>query len=269
MESMQQKNWGWNREEWLERRRHRRRFFGIALAGFATLVLLSMFGVLPPIVYSLRLGWPLILVIIGIIFAAKSNFRGNAWWILILIGGVFMFPDILYFGVPIRRLLWPVVLLGVGLVMIFRKRDYAWVERCQPGMRGRRHHGRGHRMDPNAIVTTDSDSVQVDITFGGRKEIVTSKAFKGGVVRASFAGVELNLTSAEPGIQPMILEIHASFAGVELIVPSQWEVYNEIDPFAGNVEDQRRIRTYENPSHPQTLILRGSCSFGSISIKSF
>ena len=263
MEPIQNKNWGWNREEWLERRRRRYRFFGIFLAGFGLLVLLKMFGLIPPVFYSIRLGWPVILVIIGIFLAIKSNFRNNAWWVLLLIGGVFMFPDFDLYGVSSRRILWPTLLLFSGLFLIFRKQDYAaWKADCKPGKWGR-------KMDSNTIVTSDSDSVQVDVTFGGRKEIVTSKAFKGGVVRANFAGIELNLTSAEPGIQPMILEIHASFAGVELIVPSQWEVYNEIDPFAGNVEDQRRIRTYENPQHPQTLILRGSCSFGSISIKSF
>ena len=173
-----------------------------------------------------------------------------------------MFPDFELYGVSARQLLWPVLLLIVGLVMIFRKRDYDFRGDC-------RRNRRGQHIGSNASWTNDADSVNIDTSFGSRKEIVTSKSFKGGIVRASFSGVELNLVSAEPGTEPMILEVYASFAGVEIIVPSNWEVQNEIDPMMGNVEDERRIRMYENPTKPQTLILRGSCSFGSVEIKSY
>lgn len=255
------------REDWAERRQRGRRFFGIFIAGFAVYIMLKMFGVLPPIFYSIHFGWSLILVVIGLFIGVKSGFRNNAWWILMLIGGIFAFPPFDVYGVSSQMLLWPALLLFAGLMMTFSKKktcDYK-----DPSMRFMRHQEHRQQMQEQQLVMSDSDSVNMNISFGGRKEIVTSKSFKGGLIRASFAGVELNLTSAEPGVQPMVLEIHASFAGIELIVPSQWEVYNEIDPMMGNVEDQRRIRTYDNPTAQQTLILRGSCTCGSIAIKSF
>lgn len=258
---MQHRDWRQMREGWAERRQRGRRFVGIFIAAIAVIILLKMFGVMPPIFYSLRIGWPLILALVGLAIGIKSGFRNNAWWILVLMGTIFAFPNFEVYGVSAKRLFWPVLLLGVGLAMVFRKG-----RRCE-------YRGRSERFvrnfDQNQMVTSDSDLVNMNVSFGGRKEIVTSKSFKGGTICASFAGIELNLTSAEPGIQPMVLEIHASFAGIELIVPSQWEVYNEIDPIMGNVEDQRRIRTYDNPTQQQTLILRGSCTCGSIAIKSF
>jgi hypothetical protein len=135
--------------------------------------------------------------------------------------------------------------------MVFRKKRYIPNEAQTP------------------VVTHDADNVNIDVTFGGRKEIITSRSFRGGIVRATFAGVEINLAAADGGIQPMMLEIHASFAGVEIIVPSHWEIQNEINPTVGSVEDQRMVRTHDISADKRVLILRGSCSFGSVEIKSY
>ena len=57
---------------------------------------------------------------------------------------------------------------------------------------------------------------------------------------------------------------------MELIVPSHWEIQNEIETTLGNVEDHRAIRTGTSSTEERkVLILRGSCSFGSVEIKSY
>ena len=193
----------------LKRRQKGRMVFGVAVFIIGVLLLMQMFNLLPPVIYSMRIGWPLLLIGIGLAIGVKNNFRKNAWWILILIGMVHFIPPFYIGDVPLRRLLWPSLLIIAGLAIVLRKRDHHY-----------------HKWD-NArtqIVTNDVDTLNIDVTFGGRKEIVTSRNFRGGIVRASFAGVEINMTSADSGIQPMMLEVHASFAGIELIVPSHWEI---------------------------------------------
>ena len=111
--------------------------------------------------------------------------------------------------------------------------------------------------------------LNIDVTFGGRKEIVTSKDFKGGTISATFAGAEVNLMQADSTTQPMTLDVRVAFGGVELIVPSHWEIQNNITPAFGSVEDQRIIRTPNSGEEKKVLALRGSCSFGSIEIKSY
>jgi len=249
---MQQQDWRRRRRDWQNQRGNGRMIFGIVIAGFGLLLLLKMFHLLPPIIYSIHFGWPLILIIIGIAIGLKSNFRNNAWWILTLIGGVHMLPPFYIGDVPSRRILWPLLLVVGGLGIIFRKRTYTT-----------------HKMDQIKLRTNDADTVNIDVTFGGRKEIVTSRNFRGGHVRATFAGAEINLAGADSGIQPMVLEVHASFAGVEIIVPSHWEIQNEINPTIGSVEDNRMVRTHDASAEQHTLILRGSCSFGSVEIKSY
>jgi Cell wall-active antibiotics response 4TMS YvqF len=98
---------------------------------------------------------------------------------------------------------------------------------------------------------------------------VTSKDFKGGLVNVTFGGCEVNLVQAELTEPTAVIDLRVSFGGVELIVPSHWDIQNEIDPSFGSVEDERTIQTTTTTETKKTLILRGNCSFGSIEIKSF
>ncbi len=117
-------------------------------------------------------------------------------------------------------------------------------------------------------INTES-SLNVDVTFGGKKEVITSKDFKGGIVTVTFAGCEVNLVQADFTEPSVILDCRVSFGGVELILPSHWEVQNEVSPSFGSVEDARTIQTPASGENKKLLILRGSCSFGSIEIKSY
>jgi hypothetical protein len=249
-------------DNWRQRRGNGRMVLGLILAGVGLFLLLRMFGLLPSLFFPFHFGWPFILVVIGLIIGIKNNFRKNAWWILILIGGTHLLvPYFPYIGdVPTRRVLWPLLLVVAGIVIILRRNDD--------------HHHRHpeHRLMHNQnqeLLTNDADTINVDATFAGRKEVITSRAFKGGVIRATFSGIEVNMAAAEAGTKPMILEAFVSFAGVEIIVPSHWEVQNEIQPTLGSVEDHRMIRLTDSLAERPLLILRGSCSFGSVEIKSY
>ena len=257
---MEQQDWRQIRRDRQAAKQNGKMVFGFIIAGFGLLMLLKMLNLLPTIYYSVHFGW-LILVIIGIAIGIKSNFRNNAWIILTLIGAVHLVPAFYIGDVSSRRIVWPTILIVAGLAMVFRKRRFP--DNTPAGGTI------GATVVGTVAYTQDADTINMDVTFGGRKEIITSKSFRGGRVRATFAGAELNLATADSGTQPMVLEIHASFAGVELIVPSHWEIQNEINPTLGSVEDHRMIRTHDTSTEKRVLILRGSCSFGSVEIKSY
>jgi hypothetical protein len=226
-------------------------FFGVTVLIIGVLLLLK--GVYPELfTYSFSL-WPVILMIVGLGIGIKSRFRNAASWILLAVGGYYFMTSIGILGdyIP-KRIVWPSILIILGLLIIVKKK------------------GSGRRFaDCQPMFTNGSDTLDIDISFAGRKEIVTSKNFQGGVIRASFAGAEINLVGADSQTQPMVLELHANFAGIELIVPSHWTVQNEINPTMGSVEDLRMIRTADTAEVAKTLILRGSCSFGSVELKSY
>ncbi len=226
-------------------------FFGILVALIGTAFLLKTMGLLS--YFDLEFSWPVILIIIGTMIGIKNRGRNNAWWILIAIGVANLIPQFRIMGQPSRHFVWPAAMIVGGLLIALRPRKPK--KECYPGML-------------NSIINTDGN-LNIDVTFGGRKEVVTSKDFKGGTVSVTFGGTELNLTQADFTTPSVVLDFHVSFGSVEMIVPSHWEIQNEISPSFGSVDDERTIQTATNNDVKKILILRGNCSFGSIELKSY
>ena len=226
-------------------------FFGILIALIGTGLLLKTMGILT--YFDLNETWPVVLIIIGVMLGYKNRGRRNAWWILIVIGVAHMIPQFTIMGRSSSHYVWPAVMIAAGIAIAVRPRRKR--EDCFP-------HG------INSTINTDPN-LDIDVTFGGRKEVVTSKDFRGGTVAVTFGGVELNLTQADFTAPSVIIDFRVSFSGVEIIVPSHWEIQNEINPSMGSVEDERTIQTATGNEVKKILILRGSCSFGSIEIKSY
>ena len=241
-------------EDFRQFREHRQRsrvFVGITIAVAGLILMLTTMRVLPCI--DLENSWPAILIVTGIFIGIKSGFRRNAWWILVLVGIANFTPQFMIMGRPSRDFAWPVGIIIVGLAIALRPRR----ERCYP---------RAAKMA--TTINTDS-TLNLDVTFGGKKEVITSKDFKGGAVTVTFAGCEINLTQADFAEPTAVIDFRVSFGGVEIIVPSHWDIQNEISPSFGSVEDERTIQTGPSNETRKVLILRGNCSFGSIEIKSY
>jgi predicted membrane protein len=203
--------------------------------------------------------WQMLLVAFGLFIGLRHNFRGGAWLVLLLVGGIFLLRDIY----PQFRFgqIWPIVLIVVGLFIIMRPR-------------------RGWKWDPNKKTDGASDSFFsedidyskedfVDNTsiFGGAKKIVISKNFKGGDLVNIFGGTELDLSQADFNGMA-IIELTTIFGGTKLLVPSNWSIKSEAVTIFGGIEDKRRMQaTTENPE--KTLVIRGTVIFGGIDIKSF
>lgn len=200
--------------------------------------------------------WPWILIGIGLAIGIKNRFQNNASWILIIIGSIHLIPVFTIFGVSSTALAIPAALILLGIVIIFRpSKKKLWDKNCERNIK---------------TVTNGDSTLNIDVTFGGHKEIITSKNFKGGTVSTTFGGSEINLMNADTTDELINLNLRVSFGGVELIVPSHWEIKNEISSTLGSVEDNRTVYTNSGSDDKKnTLVLTGSCSFGSIEIKSY
>lgn len=208
--------------------------------------------------FSFHTMWPWVLILIGSIIGAKSRFQNHAWWILILIGSAHLIPVFTIFGVTSKALLLPAAMIILGVLLILRPQS-------------KKKYWNDGRCDNNIRTVTNNDSMlSVDVTFGGHKEIVTSKDFKGGSVSATFGGAEINMMNAGSIDKKVNLNLKVTFGGVELIVPSNWEIKNELQTTMGNVEDNRQLYTNTDSSDEKTILyLTGNCSFGNIEIKSY
>ena len=242
----------------MERRNDRGRnndgkmILGLIIVAIGSLLFLHTLDIIPSLRYVIHIGWPGILILIGLLLGLKNKFRNNGWWILMLIGTANLIP-VFYIGdVSSKKLFFPVMLIVLGLLIVFRRK-----KNCAADFKR------------TEMITNGESYLNIDVTMGGRKEIVTSKEFRGGKISTTFGGTEVNLMQADGTVQPMILDISVSFGSVELIVPSHWEVINEIRPSMGSVEDHRMARLPDNVADKKTLYLRGSCSFGSVELKSY
>ena len=132
-ESRFKERWEERKRRWEERREHHGRHghiwtgVFILLIGTAALIKATVTD-LPEWVFS----WQTFLMALGLFIGIKHGFKGGAWFILILVGGAFLLRDF-YPDVAIRRYIWPVVLMIVGVLFIFRprRRLYAKWQDCE------------------------------------------------------------------------------------------------------------------------------------------
>lgn len=229
-----------------------KKWFGFALLAVGLFILLRRFDLF---FFEWHTMWPWILIVIGTAIGVKSKFRNNASWVLILIGVFHLVPVFTIFGVTSTALALPGLLIAIGLLIIFNpsKKKFG-SRRCE---------------DKIKTFTNNSSELDVDVTFGGHKELITSKSFRGGRISSTFGGVEINMMNADTSEKYINLNLDITFSGAELIVPSHWIIQNNIDTTLAGVEDKRSVVTQPNAENTITLVLAGSCTFGSIEIKSY
>lgn len=272
-ESRFKERWEERKRRWEERREHHGRHghiwtgVFILLIGTAALIKATVTD-LPEWVFS----WQTFLMALGLFIGIKHGFKGGAWFILILVGGAFLLRDF-YPDVAIRRYIWPVVLMIVGVLFILRprRRLYTKWQDCEKKKTAATNSG----VEAATVVEEAYESQKdykedfVDSTsiFGGAKKNIISKNFKGGDLVNIFGGTELDLTRADfTGTAE--IELTTIFGGTKLIVPSNWTVKSEAVTIFGGLEDKRNMQTMsDNPE--KVLLLKGTVIFGGIEIKSF
>ncbi len=242
-------------------------FMGVVLfvAGLALLAY-KMGAPLPAGLFT----WPMILIIIGLAIGIKDRFQNPGAWILLLIGSLFL-ADMNFPGFDAHRYIGPIILIGIGLIFIFKpnRRRFQGFGGCshkrQIGVPFSQKFGN----DPiaNASANADEEYININSVFGGVKKFIVSKNFKGGSVVTFMGGAELNLQQAD--IQhPIILELNNVFGGTKLVVPSNWDVKNEVTAIFGGVDDKRNPGGL-TPEPGKTILVKGTSLFGGIEITSY
>ena len=209
-------------------------------------------------------GWQTFLIALGLFVGVRHGFRGGSWFILMLIGGIFLVSEINP-ELTLRRYLWPVILMAVGLMFIFRPK-----RRWQQNQSGDGEKKNSACEDPflnPAPTYTKEDFVDSTSIFGGAKKIIISKNFRGGDLVNIFGGTELDLTQAD-FTGTAVIELTTIFGGTKLVIPSNWSVKSEAVTIFGGMEDKRNIQTITDQPE-KILILKGTVIFGGIDIKSY
>lgn len=247
----------------------------IFLAG----ILLLAYKMGAPLPYWL-FTWPVILIGIGLILGIKKRFQTPGSYILILIGVVFFLKEnnILNFKIY----LGPIILMIIGANFLFNPRGGR--RRNSRFMNNQQDDGSTGFASDDSFTPTPSDkprsnfilmddgtapeeNVHVNAILGGIKKSVLSKNFTGGTITCFMGGAELNFLHADMQ-KPVIIECNNIFGGTKLLIPSNWDIKNDITAIFGGVNDKRQFTNVE-VNHSKTLHLKGTCLFGGIDISNY
>lgn len=97
--------------------------------------------------------------------------------------------------------------------------------------------------------------------WSGQSEKVEGE-YTGGTISSVFSGVDLDLRQAD--IQDgAVIELFVLFGGVDIIIPNDVVIKNEVTAILGGVDD----KTNHGTKAKKTLYIRGECFFGGIELK--
>ncbi|MBU0695667.1 MAG: cell wall-active antibiotics response protein [Bacteroidetes bacterium] len=227
--------------------------------------------------------WPMILIVIGIASGIKHQFKNATWFILILIGGIFLLERIIP-ALSVSQFTWPIVFIGIGLWFIFG-RGFNNDGNCRKGRR------RWRDFDTSGFQTyagtTESETLKNDepvaeengyhtmgdeyldsvSIFGGTKKNILSKNFKGGEIVTIMGGAEINLIHSDiKGV--VVLDVVQIFGGTKILIPPTWDVTSEMAAIFGGIDDKRSL-TQVLPDRSKILVIKGTSIFGGIEIRNF
>lgn len=222
--------------------------FGLLLVGIGVLFLLDSTDTIDAEnVWGLI--WPSILIVLGTWFLIRERARSLAGLVLLGLGVGFFAQNAGWLAEGWIGRYWPIIVILAGLAILA---DATGLTR-----------GRPKRMEGDTEVVRD-DWLRATAFMSGRKERVTSAAWRGGDVTAIMGGVELDLRDAVPGAEGAHLDVTAVMGGVEIRVPQGWRVEVRGTPLLGGFDDKTRGGAAKDAP---LLQVTGTALMGGVEIK--
>lgn len=232
----------------------RRNVAAIILIVAGGLLLLETFDIIDFSLKHIIFNWKTLLIAIGLIilFSSENRIPG---YVLIGLGLVFWIPSFAHYNIRLSQVFWPMILIGVGLVIISR----------------RRMHGKmaGDIRRVKAPDGSDENDYIDDVSiFGGGVKRYSSQNLKGGNITAIFGGSEIDLTSSQMAVEGTVVDVFTMFGGTKLIVPGSWHVKSEATSLFGGFSDKRHIKPTDGITE-NVFLIKGVVLFGGVEIKSY
>lgn len=243
---------------------------GIVFLSIGMVLLIKKLGFFFP---DWIVSWPMILILVGVINLIKYQFKSLFGVILTFLGLFFLFEREFNFDFGLDRYLVPIVLIGVGIHLIIKKRKerFFFEKKSFPTLpddvaKTLQSEESGFSNFGTQAGSFSNRLYESAILSGVNKRII-SKDLDGGKLTTVLGGIDLDLTQADFTGQ-IYLQVDVIFGGIKLIVPPHWQIQTEVTNIAAGIEDKRLYRQSEVDG-TKVLIIRGTILFGGLEIKSF
>ena len=213
------------------------------------------FGIIDSYLFHILVSWQMLLIVVGVVNLIKRHFFGGV--ITIAIGAYFLLPEISGIKGEWAGIFWPVLLILVGIMILFKPKRH----------RFNSHWDKRRPEYAKEIYSSEDGFVVSDNTFGSVQQIVLDPVFKGAQIKNAFGGTVLDLRRSKLEAPRTFIDIDCTFGGVEIYLPSDWNLLTQIDAFIGGCDDKRYNSSVEIDKE-HILVVRGKVSFGGIEFKS-
>jgi predicted membrane protein len=192
---------------------------------------------------------PLILAILILAVLIKSIYPPRFFGIMFSIAGLVLLYDNIYGieGITTWPVLFTALLSSIGLSIIFGKHYNQ--KSCD------KHFDR-------VISDKDEDIVYVDLKFGSSIKYVNTDNFKEANLNCRFGDLAIYFNNAKIKGDNATINLDASFSGVEIYIPNEWKVINNIDNNLAGIEEKNNHNSETN----KTVTITGRVSFAGVEI---
>jgi hypothetical protein len=218
--------------------------FGLVVMAVGLLLTLDNLGIVEA--RSFWRYWPVILIALGLARMREGVARNGrpAGLGLVVVGTVLLLLEL---GLLRFRIIWPLVLLGIGASMVWRALRRPVSVNADQGGTG----------------AAGDDRLSAFALWSGIRRATSDPDFRRGEATAIMGGCEINLTNASMKGDEAVFDTFALMGGIEIRVPEEWAVENRGAAFLGGFEDRSR-----RPLDPRKrLIITGLAIMGGVEVK--
>lgn len=216
--------------------------------------------------FNLLVAWHSLLIIAGIYTIIRRHYLSGS---IVLLAGVYLLGSkLMLFPGNTQAMLWPLVLILIGVFTLNAHRKRNWEKR-----RMHFHRKMAQRMAHAPMEGHEEQQCQSEDGFlhsnnslGAVRHVVLDEIFKGANIRTYFGGTTIDLRHTHIAPGETYIDLDCNWGGVELYVPADWKVRIECNCFCGGCED-KRWRGAESKEEWSVLVIRGNVSFGGLEIK--
>lgn len=151
------------------------------------------------------------------------------------------------------------VLISTGLSIIFKPNKY----RIYSNIKGKKYNINGKFSNGESSFDEGKDGkIYIGATFSENIKYLKSQDIKNIFLDSTFGAIKVYFDNAEMEGDRATVYLKATFSGVELYVPRNWQVIDNTSITFGGLNEKNR----SDDEKVKTLILQGNVTFGGVEI---